>query len=341
MAFQEISTGYKPEFTLGGLYHGFNAANAEDMSQEEILKQYLLNQREQQMQPLDIEKARLTNQGIGFDMPGKQLVAEQAELQRTPAMLQGFIDSKQAGYDETNRKNEIGFAMHPEALRQAPIKAEVDRLSTQRMQDVARLDDVISKGFVLDPNTGDRVDIPQGTLNTLKKQREDLVAQQGSTADLFGKMRVESLKGQLDIDKTIAGANIAADASRYSAERRASAGTDQYIKLLQSDINTLEKESSDLTERVAEARRIAGMIKRPENTQALADLETKKAQVESVLKQSRAELRNRVTGGGSNATTQAQPTEGKMTVEKLQSMYPGIPVDKLKAAYKQKFGEDL
>jgi len=40
---------------------------------------------------------------------------------------------------------------------------------------------------------------------------------------------------------------------------------------------------------------------------------------------------------------QVQPTapEGKMTVEKLQGMYPGIPVDKLKAAYKQKFGEDL
>ena len=54
MAFQEISTGYKPEFTLGGLYQGYNAANAEEIDKQEMIKAYLANQREQQMQPLDV-----------------------------------------------------------------------------------------------------------------------------------------------------------------------------------------------------------------------------------------------------------------------------------------------
>jgi len=53
MAFQEISTGYKPEFTLGGLYHGFNAANAEDLNKEELIKQFLANQHAQVQNPLD------------------------------------------------------------------------------------------------------------------------------------------------------------------------------------------------------------------------------------------------------------------------------------------------
>lgn len=54
MALPEISTGYKPEFGLGALYQGFNAGNADMSAQEELLKQFLANQREQQMQPLDV-----------------------------------------------------------------------------------------------------------------------------------------------------------------------------------------------------------------------------------------------------------------------------------------------
>lgn len=53
MAFPQIETGYKPEFGLGALYQGFNAANADQMSEQDILKAFLANQREQQQQPLD------------------------------------------------------------------------------------------------------------------------------------------------------------------------------------------------------------------------------------------------------------------------------------------------
>jgi len=56
MAFAQIDTGYKPEFSLGALYQGFNAGNADQMAQEELIKQFLANQREQQMQPTDVEQ---------------------------------------------------------------------------------------------------------------------------------------------------------------------------------------------------------------------------------------------------------------------------------------------
>lgn len=49
-----IDTGYKPEFALGALYQGFNAGNADQSAQQEIIKQYLANQREESMQPIDV-----------------------------------------------------------------------------------------------------------------------------------------------------------------------------------------------------------------------------------------------------------------------------------------------
>lgn len=58
MALPEISTGYKPEFGLGALYQGFNAANADQSAQEEILKQFLANQKAQQMNPIDVAQSQ-------------------------------------------------------------------------------------------------------------------------------------------------------------------------------------------------------------------------------------------------------------------------------------------
>jgi disulfide oxidoreductase YuzD len=53
MAFQQIDTGYKPEFGLGALYQGFNAGNADQSAELEIIKQFLANQHSQVQNPLD------------------------------------------------------------------------------------------------------------------------------------------------------------------------------------------------------------------------------------------------------------------------------------------------
>lgn len=54
MAFYPIETDYKPNFGLGAYYQGINAANAKQLSEEEILKAFLNNQKEQNEQPLDL-----------------------------------------------------------------------------------------------------------------------------------------------------------------------------------------------------------------------------------------------------------------------------------------------
>ena len=52
-----IDTGYKPEFSLGALYQGMNAANADMSAQEELVRQFLANQREASLQPIDVAQA--------------------------------------------------------------------------------------------------------------------------------------------------------------------------------------------------------------------------------------------------------------------------------------------
>lgn len=58
--FPMIETGYKPEGALGALYQGYNAANADQMAQEDLIKQYLANQRSIQMNPLEAQQAQQT-----------------------------------------------------------------------------------------------------------------------------------------------------------------------------------------------------------------------------------------------------------------------------------------
>lgn len=88
MALPMIETGYKPEFGLGAVYQGFNAANADNSAELEIIKQFLANQREQQMQPLDVNI--------------KQTESNRATIARSPEML----DAYQRGYIGQNNSQD-------------------------------------------------------------------------------------------------------------------------------------------------------------------------------------------------------------------------------------------
>lgn len=96
MAFTPMETGYKPEFSLGAWVAGENAANQQALNQEEIIKQMMANQREQQMQPLDV--------GV------RQTEAERARISRTPEMLDAFrrVYTGQADSQEAAGKKAIG-----------------------------------------------------------------------------------------------------------------------------------------------------------------------------------------------------------------------------------------
>ena len=69
----EIATGYKPQFGLGAVYSGINAADIEEKNTLDMIKSFLANSREVQSQPLDMDI--------------KGLEAAQARQQNTPEML--------------------------------------------------------------------------------------------------------------------------------------------------------------------------------------------------------------------------------------------------------------
>jgi len=259
MAYQEISTGYKPEFTLGGLYHGFNAANAEDLSQEELLKQYLANQREQQMQPLDIEKAQLTNQGIGFDMSGKQLAAEQADLQRTPAMLQGFIDSKQAGYDEANRKNKVGQLLQPFVEQQVPLEQGAKTAQLDIAKQIADIDKVLAGGADPYGNVAAPNQLP-----LWEKERAALVTRLGNTPELAGKTALENTKGQWDYDKGVDVAKIMAQSREHTGANATSQAAVKLAGQATQEVNVLNAQLAKLQSKEGEMEFNQNFLKVPE-----------------------------------------------------------------------------
>lgn len=88
-----IETGYKPEFGLGAVYAGENAANNEVGAQLELIKQFLANQHSQVQNPLD---ERRMQQQINMDQYKE--VPEYGELmtriQRGQADLQETAGDK-------------------------------------------------------------------------------------------------------------------------------------------------------------------------------------------------------------------------------------------------------
>lgn len=157
MAIPEISTGYKPEFGLGALYQGFNAANANQAAELELIKQFLANQRETQMQSVDLDQAKqnvlagmyktdpryqqgmadmiegqgYSNLAAGQTAQGLQQFkqdAGQAELQNQAAkerLFKNMYSGLESQYDQTKPDNDR-IAGAQTALALADTISEVD-----------------------------------------------------------------------------------------------------------------------------------------------------------------------------------------------------------------------
>jgi hypothetical protein len=107
-----ISTGYTPEFALGALYQGMNASNANAQSQEDLLKSYLSNQREQYAQPLDqIIKTWEANHAQDklddFDYRQKALEGYKGQMNSQIAAGKKAMSTIDSDIDATNIENDL------------------------------------------------------------------------------------------------------------------------------------------------------------------------------------------------------------------------------------------
>lgn len=107
-----ISTGYTPEFALGALYQGMNASNANAQSQEDLLKSYLSNQREQYSQPLDQiiktwEASHAQDKLNDFDYRQKALEGYKGQMNSQIAAGKKAMSTIDSDIDATNIENDL------------------------------------------------------------------------------------------------------------------------------------------------------------------------------------------------------------------------------------------
>lgn len=130
MALPMIETGYKPEGALGGVFAGFNAANAEQGAELELIKQFLANQREQSIQPLDVNI--------------KQTESDRATVGRSPEML----DAYQRGYigqnDSQNAAGSLAMGLLPFKQKADQAKLENDYGLQQNQKQVQEIDNALN-----------------------------------------------------------------------------------------------------------------------------------------------------------------------------------------------------
>lgn len=105
-----ITTGYTPEFALGALYQGMNASNANAQSQEDLLKAYLANQREQYSQPLDQiiktwEASHAQDKLNDFDYRQKALEGYKGQMNSQIAAGKKAMSTLDSDINATNEEN--------------------------------------------------------------------------------------------------------------------------------------------------------------------------------------------------------------------------------------------
>lgn len=244
MGIENISTGYKPEFALGALYHGFNAGNADEASQLELIKNYLANTKTMAEMPLDIEKQQLANQGAVFDNMRKSLEGNQAQEMNTPERIGMFGQAKQAGYQQEIDKSDLAALLKPFAQKQLLLEQES---KTQRLgldNQLAQIDSLLSNGGF--DQYGNQATPQQ--MQQWAGLRKQIIDRMGETPEMSGKTAIEHIRGGYDLQK----AGIMADANRDAANAGGKAAWAQAIKpatdfivQTQHDLTRLNDKSMD------------------------------------------------------------------------------------------------
>ncbi len=279
MAFNQIDTGYKPDGALGALYQGYNAADAQQMNALEMIKAALANQREQQMQPLDIEKAQLSNKGMVFDNMVKALQGVQAETQNTPQQLNLFAKSKEAGYNKDIREDELSGVLQPFKLAAAPAQGHI---MVNDARSDATLSDQQSGAITGIDATGNQL-TPEQQRSFLQQYSQN-VPIRGNTPQQYGKENLEDIKGWWDLQK----ANVAASATRDAASVGGKAAWAQALPVAERTVaniqNNLTKlRNNELGDEIAARVRAAG--KKPGTLEYKQALESEKQKLGATMQQ--------------------------------------------------------
>ena len=256
---QNIETGYKPEFGLGAWFAGQNAANTEAANEEELIKSFLANQRERQMQPIDVEKAQL-----GLDPARYESQLAQAKSRNPnyiPEQLRGQIGQMQT----QAAAGEKAKTLLPFAIKAEQGTLENTAEDNSLMQQFKQIDGLIRQGGDIDPSSGLLVKFSPQQQQAAVQHRDSLMKSMMSTPKFAQDTALADSKYEAALTKQQMMNEAALERARLAAEAK--------IKALEDKVNeptkyNLEQAAvADIKQRVE-----AGIITPAQATKEYADL---------------------------------------------------------------------
>ena len=256
---QNIETGYKPEFGLGAWFAGQNAANTEAANEEELIKSFLANQRERQMQPIDVEKAQL-----GLDPARYESQLAQAKS-RNPNYIQEQLLGQIGQMQTQAAAGEKAKTLLPFAIKAEQGTLENTAEDNSLMQQFKQIDGLIRQGGDIDPSSGLLVKFSPQQQQAAVQHRDSLMKSMMSTPKFAQDMALADSKYEAALTKQQLMNEAASERARLAAEAK--------IKALEDKVNeptkyNLEQAAvADIKQRVE-----AGIITPAQATKEYADL---------------------------------------------------------------------
>lgn len=194
-----IDTAYKPEFALGALYSGENAAYNEQMQNQDVLKAFLANQREQQMQPLDIQKAQ-------WEASSAQDKLMDPEYRKWA--LKGYTGQMKS----QDAAGETAQVLAPFKRKAEQGQYETEAANQENLRTIRDIDSKILQGGSIDEQ-GNLVPFSPQNAQQMQQIRNKLIEQMGTTDKFWQKQSLQ--------DDKLASAEYIAELRRLQAEELA------------------------------------------------------------------------------------------------------------------------
>jgi hypothetical protein len=210
----QIETGYKPEFALGALYQGINAANAESANKEDLIRQFLANQRSIAQDPIETQRKE-------YELGPAQYDNALANFKRTdpnyiPAQIAGQIGQMQT--QEAAGKTASALQPFRQSAEQAQLETEKNKQGV--LWTIQDIDSKLAAGGGED-ESGKVVPFTPMQRMFMQNKRAQLTDQLKSTPDFAGKKELADDK----IEAMLEAARLRAQASIEAAEAKASQAT--------------------------------------------------------------------------------------------------------------------
>lgn len=223
-----IETGYKPEFALGALYQGQNAANAQAQNDEELIRKFLANQHSIQNDPIieaknreELDPLRYQSTLARFKMNDPSYI---------PAQISGQIGQMQT--QEAAGKTASALQPFKQAADQAQL--ETDKNKQEVLYTMQDIDKQLAAGGSIDENGQVNTFTPMQRM-FMQNKRAELTEQLKSTPEFAAKKELsdDKIEAQLEAQRIRSqGAIDAAEAKAAQAQEKALSDKQLYARAL-------------------------------------------------------------------------------------------------------------